>query len=157
MCTKCAHIWQCCAPGGGVRAVGVPPISPVSLLGECIHVLRESVASLVAQTVSTLHHEPLHSISINYIVILCNFATLSCILFSSLPQQSILFTIYTTILCMYLHCRGAKSSIKDCECHLCVLSTACLVRDTSEPVLNATTGVHLLHWTVTPQAFITLQ
>ena len=77
MCRKCAHIWQCCAAVGGVRAVGVPPISPVSLLVECIHVLRQTVVSLVAQTVSTLHHEPLHSISINYIVILSNLTTLS--------------------------------------------------------------------------------
>ena len=77
MCRKCVHIWQCCAAVGGVRAVGVLPISPVSLLGECIHVLRESLVSLVAHTVSTLHHEPLHSISINYIVILSNLTTLS--------------------------------------------------------------------------------
>ena len=62
---------------GEVRAVGVPPISPVSLLVECIHVLRESAVSLVAHTVSTLHHEPLHSISIHYIVILFNLTTLS--------------------------------------------------------------------------------
>ena len=38
---------------------------------------ESSVVSLVAQTVSTLHHKTLHSIRIHYIVILSNLTTLS--------------------------------------------------------------------------------
>ena len=71
----CPYLAMLCTRGWS-QSCWSPPISPVSLLGECIHVLGESV-SLVAQTVSTLHHMTLHSVSIHYIVILSNLTTLS--------------------------------------------------------------------------------
>ena len=51
MCSKCAHIWQCCAPGGGVIAC----YRSVECLS-VVFVSRESVFMFWDSWHTRLHH-----------------------------------------------------------------------------------------------------